>query len=269
MSYFTLRSLSAAAGLLLISGPGWSQPSTDSLRRADAAQRPIQASATGCTHPFGLREGQSIDYQLLDAKGKPVGSWRYRVLSIRTESTAAKKKQKAVVTTRVQLKSGLYSPSNQVLQQQDLSYLCRHDTVFTDGLDEINYEGLKPFRDRRFAYEGSSLAWPNQPTPNTALPQGGAMVQVSSPSVSVAKVRTLVHQRKVQAGQTSVTVPVGTFNCYVVESQRELATEARVDLTLKSTGRQVDYYDPAVGLIKTEYYDKGGKLVQARVLARR
>jgi hypothetical protein len=40
------------------------------------------------------------------------------VLSIRTDSTAAKKKRKGMVTTRVQLKSGLYTPSNQVLQQQ-------------------------------------------------------------------------------------------------------------------------------------------------------
>ena len=54
-----------------------------------------------------------------------------------------------------------------------------------------------------------------------------------------------------------------------MESQRELATAARADLILKSDGRQVDYYDPGVGIVRTEYYDKGGKLLQTRVLAKR
>jgi hypothetical protein len=136
-------------------------------------------------------------------------------------------------------------------------------------LGEINYDGLKSFRDRRLVYEGTPLAWPNQPTANAPLPKGGAVVQVSSPSVAIAKIKTAVHHRKLRAEQVRVTVPAGTFECYTVESQRELATEARSDLTLKSTSRQVDYYDPAVGIVKTEYYDKGGKLVRARVLARR
>jgi hypothetical protein len=269
MSSPIFRFVYAAVALLLTPEPSWSQTAVDSVRPAGAAKPLSPAGTASCAHPFGLREGQNIEYQLLDAKGKATGSWRYRVLSIRTESTAAKKKHKAVVTTKVQLKSGLYDPNNQVLQQQDLSYSCHDDTVFTDGLGEINYDGLKSFRDRRFAYQGTPLAWPNQPAANASLPKGGAVVQVSSPSVAVAKVKTVVRQRQLRAGQVSVTVPAGTFECYAVESQRELATEARSDLTLKSTGRQVDYYTPAVGIVKTEYYDKGGKLMQTRVLARR
>ena len=95
------------------------------------------------------------------------------------------------------------------------------------------------------------------------------VVQVSSPSVAIAKVNTTLKARKVLAGPLSVAVPAGTFSCYPVESQRELATAARADLVLKNTGRQLDYYTPAFGIIKTEYYDKGGKLLQSRVLAKK
>ena len=245
-------------GLLLLAGPGQAQSLADS--------QPLP-SAAACSHPFGLREGQNLEYQLLDAKGKATGTMRYRVLKISTD-TAGKKKS-LVLTTKVRLKSGLYDLTNQVLQQQDLTYFCRHDTIFTDGLNEINYDGLKSFRDRLMAYKGTPLAWPNQPQTGSSLPQGGVVVQVSSPSVAIAKVKTTVSKRKVLAGPTSVVVPAGTFNCYAVESQRELATAARVDLVLRSGGREVDYYDPAVGIVKTEYYDKGGKLMQTRVLTKR
>ena len=255
------------AALLLLAGPGRAQASSDLLLpRPDAvSQLTFEKSSLDCAHPFGLREGQNLEYQLLDGKGKATGTWRYRVLTVSTDSTGKKKS----TTTKVLLKSGLYDLTNHVLQQQDLTYFCRRDTVFTDGLNEINYAGLKSFRDRLLAYKGTPLAWPGQPTAGTSLPDGGVVVQVSSPSVAIAKIKTTLRKRKVLAGPVPVTVPAGTFSCYIVESQRELATAARVDLVLKSGGRAVDYYDPAVGIIKTEYYDKGGKLVQSRLLTKR
>lgn len=259
-----------SACLLVLAGPAQAQSFADSLRPprpAAVSHLAFVKAPADCAHPFGLREGQNFEYQLLDAKGKATGTWRYRVLTISTD-TAGKKKNR-VLTTNVRLKSGLYDPTNQLLQQQDLTYFCRHDTVFTDGLNEINYDGLKSFRDRLLAYKGTPLAWPSQPLAGSSLPQGGVVVQVSSPSVAIAKIKTTVSKRKVLTGPAPITVPAGTFNCYAVESQRELANAARADLVLKSGGREVDYYDPAVGIVKTDYYDKGGKLVQTRVLLKR
>lgn len=234
-------------------------------RPADISQLSFEKAAP-CAQPFGLHVGQNLEYQMLDAKGKQTSTWRYRVLTVSTDTSGKKKKR--VATTSVRLKSGHYDLANRVLEQQDLTYRCRQDTVYTDGLGEINYDGLKSFRDRLMAYKGKPLVWPLRPQSGSALPSGGAVVQVSSPSVAIAKVETNVKQRKTGAGLMSVTVPAGTFSCYTVESQRELATAARADLVLKNTGREVDFYAPAVGIVKTEYYDKGGKLVQTKVLSK-
>ena len=269
LTYF--HPTAAVAVFLWFTAPVQAQNTTKAVvlpRPNGVSELTFQQAATACTQPFGLQRGQNLEYQLLDAKGKLTGFLRYRVLTVSTESSAEKKK-KTVATTKVKLKSGLYGPKSQVLQQQDLTILCRNDTVFTDGLAEINYDGLKSFRDRLLAYEGTPLAWPNQPTTGSSLPNGGVVVQVSSPSVAIAKIKTTLLQRKVLAGPTPITVPAGTFTCYSVESQRELATAARADLVLKSGGRQVDYYAPGVGIVRTEYYDKGGKLLQTRVLAKR
>jgi hypothetical protein len=261
-----------AAMLLLVVGHSRAQSVPDTARPPrpeDISQLTFVKTAADCAHPFGLREGQNLEYRLLDGKGKTTGTWRYRVLKISTE-TSTPKKSAPVETTKVLLKSGLYSPTNRLIAQQDLTYSCRHDTTFTDGLGYINYGSLKSFRDRRLAYQGTPLAWPHQPAAGSRLADGGVVVQVSSPSVAIAKVQTTLRQRKVLAGgPVSVTVPAGTFNCYAVESQREVSTAARADLVLKSSGREIDYYDPAVGIIKTETYDKGGKLVQSRVLSKR
>ena len=265
-----LRYCGPAALLVLLAGaaPALAQLPTDTTRASASPELALLNNVpklADCAHPFGLRDKQNVDYQLLDAKGKLTGMLRYQVVSLSTE---VKGKKKPHSVTTVQLQSGLYDANNKVQQQQDLTIRCERDTTYTDGLAEINYDGLKSFQGRLLAYKGHEIAWPNQPTAGSTLPGGGVVVQVSSPSVAIAKIKTTLKSRKVRGGLVPVTVPAGTFSCYQVESQRELANVARVDLTLKTTGRQVDYYAPAVGIVKTEYFDKNDKLLQTRVLAK-
>jgi hypothetical protein len=245
-----------------------SGPDTMRLPRPAALSQLAFVKATACLAPFGMRAGQQIEYQVLDGKGKLAGTWRYRVVTIKTDSISGKK-NKVVTTTKVLLKSGHYSASNQLLAQQDLTHYCRNDSVFTDGMAVINYESLKSFRNRLLAYQTTGLPWPNVPTTGSTLPQGGVSIQVSSPTVAIAKIRTVVQQRKVLAGPVKVKVPAGTYTCYVVEGQRETSTTARPDMVFKSSGKEVTYYDPSVGIVKTELYDKRGKLLQSKVLLKR
>ena len=97
------------------------------------------------------------------------------------------------------------------------------------------------------------------------MPGGGKDLLASA----VPKPDSTPAHRQTGAGLAVVTVPADTFSCYPVESQSERASTPRTGPRTKSGGRQVDYYDPAVGLVKTNYYDKNGKLLQSRVLSRR
>ena len=70
-----------AACLLVLAGPAQAQSVADSLRppRPGAvSQLAFVKAPADCAHPFGLREGQNFEYQLLDGKGKATGTWRYR-----------------------------------------------------------------------------------------------------------------------------------------------------------------------------------------------
>lgn len=218
--------------------------------------------AIDCAHPFGLYDNMEMVYQLQDARGKATGTIRNRVVSLGSEQN----KKQTITTNTVLLKSGLYDTKNKLLRLQDLTFRCRQDTSFTDGAAELNPETLRSFRDRRFAYAPVPLAWPNQPTVGSELPGGGITVQVSSTAVDIAQVYTTVRKRRV-TGTESVTTPAGTFQCYKVEAERESATAARADMVMRNVVRVVDYYSPAVGLVKSEVYDKKGKLEQVRLLA--
>lgn len=206
-----------------------------------------------------------IVYQLQDEKGKSLGQVRNRVVNFSTEQN----KKQTVTTTVALLKSGVYDAKNKLDNLQDLRYMCRQDTCFTDGTSELNQESLRSFRDRRFSYEPVPLAWPNHPTVGSTLPSGGITVQVSSTAVDIAKVYTTVKNRKVVGGPEAITTPAGTFQCYKVESERESGTAARADMVMRNSQRVVDYYTPEVGLVRSEFYDKKGNLEQVRVLTMR
>ncbi|WP_460611957.1 MULTISPECIES: TapB family protein [Hymenobacter] len=223
------------------------------------AQTP--APVIDCGHPFGLYDKMELVYQLQNADGKAAGTLRNHVVSLGSEQN----KKQTVTTTTVLLKSGTYDTKQKLLHLQDLTFRCRQDTSFTDGLSELNPESLRSFRDRRFVFEPVPLAWPNQPTVGSELPSGGVSVQVSSTAVDIAKVHAMVRKRRV-TGTETITTPAGTFQCYKVEAERESSTAARADMVMRSVVKVVDYYSPAVGLVKTEIYDKKGKLAQVRLL---
>lgn len=220
------------------------------------------APAIDCAHPFGLHDNAERVYRLTDAGGKPAGEIRMRVVSLGSEMN----KKKTVETHTVLLKSGLYDPKSRLLSMQDLTFSCRPDTSYTDGMSEFKPESIRSFRDRKLAYTPLALAWPHQPQIGTVLPAGGSSVQVSSSVVDIAKVSSFARKRKVVSGPAPVTTPAGTFTCYTIESEHEDATQARKDMIIRSAYKVVDYYAPAVGIVKTEVYDKKGKLAQTRTL---
>jgi len=236
---------------------------------AQATSVPTEQPATAQSMaPFNMADNMELIYKVLDASGKPAGELRQRVVNLRTHEREESKKR--IVTESVaSLKSGLYNKKKGLVRLQDLTFRSRRDTCFTDGLANLNSDALRSFRDRRFEYIPVPLAWPNQPTVGSTLPPGGVSVQISSSVVSIATVSTLLNNRRVVSGPTPITTPAGTFSCYKVEANRESATVPRPDMAMRTSVKQVDFYAPGVGIVRTEIYDKKGKLEQVLELAAR
>jgi len=214
--------------------------------------------------PFSLTDNAEMVYTLLDAKGKKIGHITQRVVLLGSETN----KKGTLTTTTALLKSGIYDAKNRLVRLQDLTYAAHLDTSFTDGMAELPPTALRRFQGRIFDYQPVRLAWPNAPTVGTTLPDGGALVQVSSSAVAIARVQAMLHNRRVVSGPAPITTPAGTFQCYKVEAERDLTTRARADVAMRKVEREVTYYAPTVGIVRTEYYERD-KLREVKVLAKR
>ncbi|GAA4386990.1 hypothetical protein [Hymenobacter koreensis] len=258
-----------AALLALLCGVACTRPDTSTkpvetpVASASAATTEAAAVvAADCRHPFGLYDNTELTYQLTDNDDKITGTQILKVASITAH--AAEKKEPA--RTDVLLKSSLYDADNKLLSNDEFVFSCRNDSVLTDGRLLLAPDMLRSFRDRRFSYVPTALAWPNRPETGS-LPNGQLTVEVRSPSVDIARVTTTVSQRQLN-GREAVTTPAGVFQAYKVESKYEYATQLKPDLVRRSTLRVIDYYAPHVGIVRTEFRSDNGKLERAIVLAR-
>lgn len=242
-------------------------PALALLLTAAFAQR-SDAPIASPGQPFGLVDNTELVYRVLDGGGKPVGELRQRVVDLKA-GKREEGKHRMVAENTALLKSGYYARKKTLDRIQDLTFRARRDTSFTDGMGEINHDAMRSFRDRKLVYEATPLAWPNQPTVGTELPAGGVNIKVSSSVVSIATVSTTLQKRRVVSGPTALTTPAGTFQCYKVEAEREEATIPRPDMAMRSSTKQIDFYAPGVGIVRTEHYAKNGKLSEVRELMSR
>lgn len=263
MPLFPSRSSVLTPALALALVAGYAQTDTSALTAMPAQAAPEPQATTSPL--FGLTDKMQLGYRLLDANGKAIGEINQRVVRLQQGEREESKKQKVPEQTAL-LKSGLYDRKNVLVHLQDLTFRARRDTSFTDGMAYLNYDAMRSFRDRKTAYTPVPLAWPDQPTVGTELPDGGVTVNVSSSVVDIATVSTTLRKRRVVSGPTPLTTPAGTFACYKVESEREEATVPRPDMAMRSATRQVDFYAPGVGIVRTEQYTKNGKLSQVQEL---
>jgi len=269
MSLPSLRSLLLAQVLLLPLAATQAQDTPTATSPAtDLAAAEPRLATPEALHPFNMADNMELIYRVLDNNGKPTGELRQRVVNLTSTEREESKKRKVSEYTAT-LKSGLYNKKNGLIRLQDLTFRSRRDTSFTDGLADLNSDALRSFRDRKLVYTPVPLAWPNNPTVGSSLPPGGISVQVSSSVVDIATVSTMLRKRRVVSGPAPLTTPAGTFSCYKVEANRESATVPRPDMAMRTNVRQVDFYTPGVGIIRTEIYNKKGKLEQVMELSAR
>ncbi|GAB3847327.1 hypothetical protein GCM10028822_08580 [Hymenobacter terrigena] len=137
-------------------------------------------------------------------------------------------------------------------------------------ISDLTFEPSGPFADDAASAglgEGQNLQYELLDAEGKAIvaPAGAGAPMSNS---AKAKLEATLMQCRRSMAPTLVSVPAGTFSCYPVASPYDLTNAPLPGLNMKSGGKQVDYYAPAVGLIKTDYYDSNGQLLQSRVLSK-
>jgi len=141
----------------------------------------------------------------------------------------------------------------------DLQMSCEDGIFKMDMKNFINKEMLESFEGMEITMDASDLDYPAELSPGQDLKDGHITVKIANAGINVMTMDVKIYDRKVEAIE-DMTTPAGTFSCYKMSSTIE--TKTMFSMVVKST----DWIAKNVGSVRSESYDKNGKLTGYTVL---
>jgi len=145
------------------------------------------------------------------------------------------------------------------LTSGDLKMWCENGIFKMDMKNFIDEETLKGFEGMELTMDATDLAYPRELSPGQTLPDGSITIKVASQGMTMMTLVVKIYDRKVEAIE-DITTPAGTFSCF--KMTQTIETKTMFKTIVKST----DWMAKKLGTVRSETYDKDGKLMSYMVL---
>ena len=118
----------------------------------------------------------------------------------------------------------------------------------------MNGEAMEAYQEMDVDVDASDFEIPSMDvSAGTALKDGSLIVSIGEGSTTLFKMTVLITDRKVEANEERTT-PAGTFQCLV------LTQKISTKMMIKVEGASKEWYAEEIGMVRSESYNKKGKL---------
>lgn len=205
-----------------------------------------------CFKYFPSNKGTSLEYTNYDNKDKPTGTTLRTVLDKRTSGDS--------VIVNYQISSTPNDADTTITYVYDIA--CVNDKLLIDMTSYMNSSVYNSYPGMDFEIDGTNLDMPANPSVGQTLNNGNLTVKVLNNGMQMMAITTVISNRKVAAIET-ITTSAGSFEAIKITYDIEVAMGF-----IKTKGSAAEWYSENYGIIKTESYDKKGKLVSYDVLTK-
>lgn len=192
-----------------------------------------------CSIYYPFEEGTSFQITNYNKKGKTEAIINYSISNV-TETTAT-------FNTEILDKKG------KKITTSNYDIICENDLVSIDFKSMMSPDLFSQYKDIDMDFEGTNIELPNNLSVGQTLKDAEMNMTMNMSGIKMNLSINMVN-RKVE-GEESVTTPAGTFDCYVITYDTEMK------MGLKRIGRNKEWIAKGVGLVKSENYNKKGKLI--------
>lgn len=146
-----------------------------------------------------------------------------------------------------------------VLKKSSFSYECDGEVVKLDMISMMDPSINESISNLDVELSGDAFIIPSDLRPGQELPDAQLEIKAFSGGMKIMTIRQTVTDRKVEGTET-ITTPAGTFECIKMTQNTEFNM-----LVTKST-KNVLWYAIGVGLVKSETFNRNGKLEGSSLL---
>lgn len=204
-------------------------------------------TAQDCVFYFPSVEGTRIGYNYYSKPGKQDGSSMLEVTDRKTENGILK----------LMISATVFDAKEDTTISFDYGVWCDGDNFFIDMKSLLGSMNLTELGE--FKITSTDMELPARMTPGQQLKDASFTLEMTGP-IPVT-ISSSITNRKVDALE-KVTTPAGTFDCVKVSYD----TFSKMAF-IKTEGRTVEWYAPNIGIVRSEYYDRKGKITSIHELS--
>lgn len=205
-------------------------------------------SAQDCSALEIVSEGQVMTYGSFNAKDKEVRSHTTTILS----------KESSNGGVAIGIEVAYYDKKDGFIQKSGANYTCDGGTISLDMM--TNFPGnMDTYANMEIEVIQNENFLPANPTVGANLDDAIFKVNITMEgNQPFGGIDAIYSNRKVLSKET-LTTPAGSFECYKIQSEYEIIIKT-LGIGLPDRGSSTDYFSPSIGMIKTESYNKKGKM---------
>ena len=205
------------------------------------------AYAQECNAALLLKKGSILEYTSFTKKGKEDGKTIHETTSVKVEGSKF----------TADIKSTVIDKKGKEAMTMDYTAICENGLFSVDMSRFFNSAQLQQYdaEDITLEMDGNVLEFPANMTSETKLNDGNFTVKVNNGDFTIVTMTFDVTNRKV-VGTEKITTKAGTFDCQKVTFD----FNSKMGI-IKMRGSGVEWYLQDKVLVKSESYNKKGKLM--------
>ncbi|HNW98333.1 MAG TPA: hypothetical protein PKK00_07990 [Bacteroidales bacterium] len=214
------------------------------------------AKSQTCNAYYSLSNGNEFEMTNYNAKDKVTGKTINKISDVTTttEGTMAK-----VETTTKNEKDEVEATTNSSIK-------CNGDKMYIEMKSFLPAQSSKQFEGMDIKSDATWMELPQNLTVGMTLQDATGTISMYSNGTLFSTMKITVSNRKVES-QESITTTAGTYTCYKITQDMTMET-ITMGITIPVNIKSVEYHAVGVGSVKTESYNKDGKLMGYSMLTK-
>ncbi len=203
-----------------------------------------------CKSFFPIEEGTTLSYENFNSKDK-LQSIDYLTVNKVIQEDAR---------TVIEVSSAVEDKKGEKTESIDITYTCENGTFSFSLSSKLDPEMLEAYKDMEVQMEDGTWVIPAELNVGMDLPDCSMKMNVLSNGIKIISLTINVTDRKVEALE-KIETNAGSFEAY-----KMIATTTVKTGFLSTTSKSIDWMTENIGAVRSESYDKKGKLSSYRVL---
>lgn len=197
-----------------------------------------------CRPYMPAEEGNSWELTSYSPKGKVDGVIRYELLQKEVNG------QNVTFTVRTQT----LDKNEEELYISEFQAFCKDGEFSFDMAFKMDGASMSGYQNMGVDVDAGDYPMPDlEAAAGTSLPDGQLRVNISTGGPINMGMTVSITDRLIE-GKETITTPAGTFDCVV------LSQTVSTKLVMKVEGRSKEWYAPGIGMVRSESYNRKGKL---------